>query len=46
MHTVERLIFARTLLREFREVPSIRQNKTRQISCIRKQNARRDTPQI
>ena len=29
--TVECLIFARTLLREFREASSIRQNKTRQI---------------
>ena len=29
--TVECLIFARTLLREFREAPWIRQNKTRQI---------------
>ena len=30
-NTVECLIFAITLLREFREAPSIRQNKIRQI---------------
>ena len=30
-NTVECLFFARTLLREFREAPWIRQNKTRQI---------------
>ena len=31
LYTVECLIFARTLLREFREAPLIRLNKTRQI---------------
>ena len=31
---VECLIFARTLLRKFREAPWIRQNKTRQIKYL------------